>query len=97
MTDWDQWYACGTCPALLGEACYDLSSGGPQALPPRYRDVPHSNRKPRTAGTPTIRATVPESRPKTPAKAAPMARRRVAKTENTAAAWRALAAKRRRT
>lgn len=97
MTDWHQWYACDVCHALIGQECYDLSSGGPQALPPRYRDIPHSARKPRTAGTPATRATAPESRPKPATRVGQPARRRAARTESTAAAWRALAARRRRT
>lgn len=96
MTDWDQWYACDVCHALLGQACFDLSSGGPQALPPRYREVPHSCRKPWTAVAPVDRPPAPELRPKPPAKAAPAVRRRSRSTESTADAWRALAEKRRR-
>lgn len=50
MIDWRRYLACAVCPALQGEACYTLSSGGPQALPEVRADVPHGSRKLSKAG-----------------------------------------------
>jgi hypothetical protein len=88
-THWGLYLACPACPAVMGDPCYDLTSGGPQALPARPRSVPHSSRKlsGAKAGTPKP-AKLPTAR-----SAGPAARRAKARTASTADAWRALAAK----
>ena len=45
MTDWDAYLACVMCEAKQGEACYTLLARGPHALPSRFADAPHSDRK----------------------------------------------------
>jgi hypothetical protein len=45
VTDWGTYLACDVCKVLMGERCLLLSSGGPDALPAEYRDVPHGSRK----------------------------------------------------
>jgi hypothetical protein len=45
VTNWDEYLTCTTCEAGQGEACYTLLGRGPEALPSRYADVPHSDRK----------------------------------------------------
>jgi hypothetical protein len=88
-TDWGLYLACGVCPALMGEACYSLSSGGPESLPPCRLSVPHGSRKlsGAKAGTPK------PPKPATARSAGPPARRARARTDSTAAAWRRLADK----
>lgn len=94
--DWGEWLACdGTCPAVRGEPCYTLSSGGPQALPPRFADRPHSGRK-RAAAYRT------EPAPAAPVRRVPAARpvpdrRASRKTQTQADAWRAIADRQRGT
>lgn len=44
-TDWQRYRACPVCPALPAHPCYSLSSGGPDALPPRRAETPHHGRK----------------------------------------------------
>jgi hypothetical protein len=57
VTDWRLYLACAGCHALQGQACYDLTSGGPEALPPVLREVPHRARKPSAAKTGVAIAT----------------------------------------
>lgn len=92
MTDWGLYLACTGCHALMGEACFALSSGGPEALPPVHLDEPHRHRKLSTA-----KSGVATAKPQTRAAksiAGPQ-RRRASRTANTAEAWRALAKGRR--
>lgn len=93
MVDWDDYLACDICPALQGEACFDLSAGGPEALPEIRREVPHSTRKPsaRVAPKPATRLRTPQ-----PATTDVPARRRAGRTASTAASWRAVAERQRR-
>lgn len=88
-THWGLYLACDVCPARMGEACYDLTSGGPQAVPARPRSVPHSSRKLSGAKT----GTPAPAKPATARTAGPVARRAKARTDSTAEAWRRLAAK----
>jgi hypothetical protein len=81
--------ACDVCPARMGQACYSLSSGGPESLPARRLSVPHGSRKLSGAKT----GTPKPAKPATGRSAGPVARRAKARTDSTADAWRALAAK----
>jgi hypothetical protein len=92
MTDWSHYQACTVCEAELGEPCYALLARGPQSLPTRYADLPHSSRKLRGA-RPRKPATMQVA---APAKSTGVARRGARKTNSTAAAWLALAEKQRR-
>lgn len=93
MTDWTALLACDVCHALKGEACYVLSSGGPEALPEIRAEVPHSTRKPSAKAGPVARKLSPQSARK--GTATPV-RRRAARSASTQAAWLALADKQRR-
>jgi hypothetical protein len=96
VIDWGEWLACdGTCPAARGEPCYALSSGGPQALPPRFADRPHSGRK-RAAAYRADPPPAPVRRPSAAVGGVP-ARRASRKTQTQADAWRALADRQRGT
>lgn len=60
---WSGYRKCEVCFAETGEACFELSSGGPQAIPEVRSAVPHSSRNLRTAGTPGGAAKVASVRP----------------------------------
>lgn len=81
MTDWADWLSCPQCPALLGGACFTLSSGGPEALPARYADVPHSGRKRR--GATATRTATARLGPQT----SPVVRRTAKRQASTAKSW----------
>jgi hypothetical protein len=85
VTDWGGLLACLGCHALMGQACYDLSSGGPEALPPVLREVPHAGRKPSVAAGGTPRAAV--ARPVAVRKAGPQRTRTAGKVNG----WQAIA------
>lgn len=87
MTDWAAYLACTVCEAKVGGRCFTLLAGGPEALPARYAEVPHSARKLR--GTVTAKTTA-KSRG---AGTATVARRAAKRTEATANSWAAIAAK----
>lgn len=89
MTDWGEYLACTGCHARMGQACYALSSGGPEALPPVYLDEPHRKRKLRSATTTATRVAP------TAKKGAGPQRRRAENTASVADAWRALADRKR--
>lgn len=84
MTDWNAWLACDVCGVLKGERCLTMSSGGPEALPPRYADVPHSCREP--AGVRTVTAPRP-----TAARTANPARRQAKRTAAKVTSWQQVA------
>lgn len=87
MIDWSILLACDVCPALLGDRCYLLSSGGPQALAPQFADRPHSTRK--VSGSQVARL---RSDPATRLRAPQMSTvaRRASRTRNAeVAAWTA--------
>jgi hypothetical protein len=42
--DWGAWRKCPQCAAETGQACLDLSAGGPQAIGPLLCAVPHTRR-----------------------------------------------------
>lgn len=89
--DWDEWYSCPGCPALKGGACYLLSSGGPEAIPPIFSEVPHSTRvrvgsRPSTSNTaPSTSNQLKKVQPGTPRKA-------IDRTQSLADQWRKKAA-----
>lgn len=83
----DDYLACTTCEAKAGGPCYTLLARGPQAMPSRYADAPHSDR--RTRGQVRTPAA-----PRTQKSATPVPQRRAAARKNaTAAAWLAVAKK----
>lgn len=84
MTDWDAYLACDACEAKMGGRCFTLLSGGPEALPPRYADVPHSSRKMR--GQVAARAVKSAG-----SGAANVARRTAKRQAATASSWAAVA------
>lgn len=85
MTDWTAYLACTVCEAKMGGACFTLMACGPEALPSRYADVPHSSRKLR--GTVTAKSTAKPRGSGT----ANVARRTAKRTEATAKSWAAVA------
>lgn len=89
MTDWDRYLACTTCEAKTGGACFELLSAGPDALPPRYAEVPHSSRKLR--GAPVVRAPA-----KFTAKPGLVARRSQVSASRKVSGWEAVAARQRK-
>jgi hypothetical protein len=90
-THWGLYLKCEqVCGSPMGEPCYDLTSGGPGALPPHPLSVPHVSRK-------LSRAKSGDPAPAKPAAsrtAGVVARRKQARTESVADAWRKLADKR---
>jgi hypothetical protein len=44
ITNWGDYCKCPQCAAETGQACLDLSAGGPQALGPLLCAVPHGRR-----------------------------------------------------
>jgi hypothetical protein len=88
MTDWRMFLACDGCHALLGQQCYDLSSGGPEALPPVYRNVPHVARKPSAASPDKVRNAV--AKPVATREAGPQ-RRAATRTAGKVNGWQAIA------
>lgn len=97
MTDWPAYLGCDTCEAKQGEACYTLLARGPQALPSRYAEVPHSGRKMRgeprkvRAGSAT-RARIADARG---ADSVPQ-RRAARKSATKATGWAAVAEQQRK-
>lgn len=87
MTGWADYLACEVCEAKMGGPCFTLLSGGPEALPPRYAEVPHSSRKVR--GAEPARPRIPRAA----GSATPVARRSAAKTRSTAKSWADVARK----
>ena len=86
MTDWAAYLACTVCEAKMGGACFTLLSGGTEALPARYADVPHSSRKMRgqvAAAKPAIKVAGTGT--------ATVARRTAKRTASTAKSWAAVA------
>jgi hypothetical protein len=82
--------AGGACGAPAGDRCYDLLAAGPQALPSRYRDSPHSGRKVRGA----VPATPAKPRPQSSG-ADVVTRRAARRTTTKATGWEAVAARQR--
>lgn len=82
----DDYLACEVCEAVAGGACYALLAAGPEALPSRYAERPHSSRKLRGESRKTL------ARPaKTQVKATPPVRRAARKTQAQATGWAAVA------
>lgn len=84
MTDWSAYLACGQCEAKMGDACYDLLSAGPEALPSRFREVPHVARKRRGEKVAPAIATPRKT-------SQPVARRAARKTAVATSGWAAIA------
>lgn len=88
MTDWDAYLACVQCEAKAGGACYTLLGVGPQALPSRFAEVPHSSRKVRgQSRTPRAKSATAVRK----AAASLPQRRADRKTATTATGWGAVA------
>jgi hypothetical protein len=88
VTNWDDYLACTTCEAKLGGPCYALLGRGPQALPSRYAEVPHSARKMRgESRTPRAKSATAVRK----AAASLPQRRADRKTATTATGWGAVA------
>lgn len=86
MTDWAAYLACEVCTAKMGGACFTLLSGGPEALPPRFAEVPHSSRKLRGQVATAKRAVKVAG-----SGTATVARRTAKRTASTANSWAAIA------
>lgn len=86
MTDWRSYLACTVCEAKKGGACFTLLSGGPEALPPQYADVPHSSRK----MADEVATAKPTAKPSGTGTANP-ARRTAKRQAATASSWAAVA------
>lgn len=88
MSDYPADYlACGQCEAKRGGACFDLLAVGPEALPPRLRDRPHSARN--VAGSASATTTRTAREPS----ATPPQRRAARRSATAAKGWAAVAAR----
>jgi hypothetical protein len=87
VTDWRLYLACDGCHALQSQACYDLTSGGPEALPPVLREVPHRARKLSAAKSGAAIATPVAKRP---VRSQPQ-RRAATRTAGKVKGWQAIA------
>lgn len=89
VTDWDRYLACTVCEAKTGGACFELLSAGPDALPSRYAEVPHSARK--------LRGALIVAGPAKPtAKTGLVARRSQVSAARKVSGWEAVAARQRK-
>jgi hypothetical protein len=86
VTDWSALLACTVCEAKMGEACLTLLGRGPQALPSRHADIPHSSRKLRGQ----VRTPAPANRT---AKSGPVERRAAKDASRKVTGWEAIAAR----
>jgi len=84
MTDWSEYLACGQCEAKMGDACYDLLGAGPEALPSRFREVPHGARKRRGEKVATAAVATRKT-------SQPVARRAARRTAVATSGWAAIA------